>query len=143
MDIELDPKLTTAYSNLGGALYDYDKRTVKDVIADFEKARSLGPKYAPIYYNWGFVLLDETNFEDAIAKFRKADDLGLRNSSLYFNWGEALYGQNNFADAITKYRRAIELDLYNLDAYRKLEEAISKVHGAKDFDLRDSALYFH
>jgi tetratricopeptide (TPR) repeat protein len=30
-----------------------------------------------------------------------------------------------------------------LDAYRKLDEAISNVHGANDFGLRDSALYFH
>jgi tetratricopeptide (TPR) repeat protein len=71
--IEIDPKLASAYVNMGYALDGLQK--YDEAIAAYQKVIEIDPKYASIYYNIGSALIKQEKYDDAIAAFQKVIEI--------------------------------------------------------------------
>ncbi|MEH2176482.1 tetratricopeptide repeat protein [Nostoc sp.] len=116
--LQLEPKLATAYSNLGIALSRQNK--LDAAVAAFEKAIQLDPNYAAAYNNLGNVLSDKKKLDAAVAAFQKAIQLNPNFADAYYNLGNALIQQKKLDAAVAAYQKAIQLNPNYADAYYNL-----------------------
>jgi ATP-dependent Lon protease len=134
--IELEPKDSKLYCELGRNLGEFDSSFAKEAINAFDQAIMLKPHYAEAYYEQGVVLKRFKRYEDAIAAYDKAIKLKPDYAQAYNGKGAALYSLARYEDALKEFDRAIALDphdpvyfcnkgdaLYKLERY---EEAIKE-----------------
>lgn len=152
--IQLNPKLTYAYSELGDALEDQDKWD--EAIAVYREGVRVNPKEAELYDELGRTLYHQNKLDDAIAAYQKAIQLNPNFAKAHDHLGNALYIQRKFDEAIAAYRQAIQLNpdptwaafyfdnLGNaLYAQGKSEEAIAAYRQAIQLDPNYSSAYFY
>lgn len=132
--IELEPKDSKLYCELGRNLGEFDSSFAKEAIKALDQAIMLKPDYAEGYYEQGRVLNGLERYEDAITAFNKAIELNPHYADAYYYKGYALYRLERYEEAIKEFDSAIALDphdpvyfcnkgeaLHNLERY---EEAI-------------------
>ena len=95
------------YSDRGVAKWRLKR--LDDAIADFTKAVSLNPEYAPAYTNRGNVFLEMNRAEDAYKDFDRAVSLAPDFGVAYSNRANANQRLNRLDSAEKDFRKAIEL----------------------------------
>ncbi|MEH2010909.1 tetratricopeptide repeat protein [Nostoc sp.] len=147
--IQLNPKYTKAYDNLGNVLYEQKK--LDEAITAYQKAIQLDPNYAITYYDLGWALKEQGKLDEAIAAYQKAIQLNPNYADAYNGLGQALKDQGKLNEAIAAYQKAIQLNPNYADAYnslgivlknqKKLDEAIAAYQKSIQLDLKKAYVY--
>ncbi len=107
-DTSLPPaRLAALYADRGVAKWRL--KQLDEAIADFTKAASLNPEYAPAYNNRGNVYLDMNRAEDAYKDFDRAVALAPDFGAAYSNRANANQKLKRIEAAAKDFRKAIEL----------------------------------
>lgn len=106
--LELDPRLSCAYTNLGNLRYR--SGAVDDARALYEKALELEPDQPEAYYNLGYLAYEEGEVGTATRLFRKAIALEPDFSDAHFNLAMALAETGETAEARSHFRRYLALE---------------------------------
>jgi tetratricopeptide (TPR) repeat protein len=119
--IELNPKNTGAYINLGLALAK-DTNRLAEAEEMFHKAIEINPNYTNAYNNLGTLLAKDTNrLAEAEEMFHKAIEIDTDYANAYNNFGILLAKDTNrLAEAEDMYHKAIEIDPDNAGTYYNL-----------------------
>jgi len=113
--IELNPKYSPAYNNLGLVLRNTNR--LNEAEACFRRAIELSPDDPYAYNNLGLVLMDLDYLGKAEDCFRHAIELSPHQPEFYNNLGTVLEENSCLAEAKVAYCRAIKLDPYYPEAY--------------------------
>ena len=122
--LELDPKLTGAYCNLGIALQN--KSNLAGAIVAYKKAIELDPKYVKAYYNLGNAMYGKGDNDGAIRAYKKAIELDPKYAKAYYNLGVAIGNKGNLDGEIRAYKKAIEINPKYAGVYNNLGIALKK-----------------
>ncbi len=116
--VEVDPKFSGGYYNLGNLYYDmkrYDRAA-----AYFQKVIKLKPDFVEAYFNLGNLHFDTGNYNRAIANFERVISLKPDFAEAHFQAGNAWFGLREYEQAAGRFETAIRLNpqfvaaLYNL-----------------------------
>jgi tetratricopeptide (TPR) repeat protein len=108
-DIEVAGDSFIAHKNLGVALAD-DYRNFDEAADHCQKAISLNPNDADVYYNLGNALFNGGKTDDAVIAFRAALSLNPALVNAYDNLGNALASRHDFQEAISVWSEELRLD---------------------------------
>jgi len=106
--IELDPKLSIAYTNLGNIRFRRG-----DVVAAeelYRRALEVDDRQPEAHYNLGYVMLERGQAQRAIPYFQKAIQADPKFSDAHFNLAMALESLGEGGRARTHWRRYLELE---------------------------------
>jgi tetratricopeptide (TPR) repeat protein len=124
--IKADPKLPTAYLNLGIALKAQGK--IELAIQNYEKAIALNPRDERSHFNRANALVQLEKFDEAIESYRTAISQNAAYTEAYVNLGNALCKTEKIQDAIDSYDMAISLDPDHADAYYNRGTALRELN---------------
>jgi tetratricopeptide (TPR) repeat protein len=119
------------YSDRGVAKWRL--KQLDGALADFTKAVSLNPDYAPAYNNRGNVYMEVNRVEDAYKDFDKAITLSPNFGAAYSNRGIANERLNKLSAAESDFRRAVEMMPANAVPHNgrgKVESALGRNYTA-------------
>jgi tetratricopeptide (TPR) repeat protein len=129
--IELNPKYSEPYANLGIALHD--KQDWNGAVAALKQASALEPKRGDFLFTLGVVLRAKRDLDGAIDAYRRSIALDPANPSPYCNLAEALSDRGRFDEALTLLGRCRELAARNkswpyhqnvADAFRRVQRMV-------------------
>lgn len=106
--IELDPKLSIAYTNLGNIRFRRG-----DVVAAeelYRRALEVDDRQPEAHYNLGYVMLERGHAQRAIPYFQKAIQSDPKFADAHFNLAMALENLSESGRARTHWRRYLELE---------------------------------
>ncbi len=106
--VELDPKLSIAYTNLGNIRFRRG-----DVVAAeelYRRALEVDDRQPEAHYNLGYVMLERGQAQRAIPYFQKAIQADPKFSDAHFNLAMALESIGEGGRARTHWRRYLELE---------------------------------
>ena len=95
-----------------GAMYAEEGDTIK-ALADYSKAITLDPYYAPTYGNRALLLYDKHDLKGALADLNEAIRLNTRESGYFINRGLVRYQMNDLRGAMEDYDQVINIDSHN------------------------------
>jgi arylsulfatase A-like enzyme/Flp pilus assembly protein TadD len=105
--IQYNPENYRAWYQLGFI----DARTEKkQAIADYEKAVSIQPSFAPLRRDLGLLQFQEGNYSDAAKHLARAIELGLKEAALYNSLGISYSRTGHLRAAVASYKQALKLD---------------------------------
>ncbi|PKP22368.1 MAG: hypothetical protein CVU05_04260 [Bacteroidetes bacterium HGW-Bacteroidetes-21] len=113
--IQIYPKLTSVYNNLGW--YYYNKNQSDSAEYMFRKALHLNPDYAEACNNLGSVLLSKGRTDSVLYYFDRSVQYKPFYSLAHNNKGFYLLQKNDIKGALQSFNRAIESDSLFLQAY--------------------------
>ena len=88
-----------------------DARTdKKQAIADYEKAVSIQPSFAPLQRDLGQLLYEEGDYSEAAKHLSRAVDLGIKEANLYNSLGISYSRTGRLPAAVASYKQALKLD---------------------------------
>lgn len=116
--IDLDPKTTDAYLNLG-VFYDEMKR-YDDAISSLKTALKLDSSSYNACYNIGNTYAHKNNFTEAIKWYKKTLELNPSNEDAVNNIGNSYAAMQDYTNAIIYFRKAIEINPSNSKALNNL-----------------------
>lgn len=122
--IEIDPKITDAYSNRGIAYGNMGQ--FENAIADFTRAIGIDLKFARAYSNRGLAYAELRMWDKAIADYSKAIEFNPKYATAYFNRGCAYGNLGQWDKAISDFSRTIEIDPNYTAAYSNRDYAYTK-----------------
>ena len=106
--IELDPKLSIAYTNLGNIRFRRgDVVTAEEL---YRRALEVDDRQPEAHYNLGYVMLERGQSQRAIPYFQKAIQSDPKFSDAHFNLAMALENLSESGRARTHWRRYLELE---------------------------------
>jgi superkiller protein 3 len=129
--IELNPKLATAYLDLGKS-YFYKKGDYARAISQFEKAVEIAPDSPQIHNYLGTALRTRGYLGKAVSEYQKAIELDPNYASAYTDLGIALFYMNKHDESIVKLKKAISLNPNYPDAYYYLARVFETTKSTKD-----------
>ncbi len=106
--VELDPRLSCAYTNLGNLRYR--SGAVEDARVLYEKALELEPDQPEAYYNLGYLAYEEGDVAEATRLFRRAVELEPGFADAHFNLAMAQAETGDSATARVHFLRYLELE---------------------------------
>jgi tetratricopeptide (TPR) repeat protein len=106
--IELDPKNTHAYINLGYTLLAQGKSD--EALAACGKAVELEPKNAEGHLGVGRVLKAGNKFDEAAAEFQAVVELDSKNVPAYVDLGYILQAQGKLDESTAAFAKAVEME---------------------------------
>jgi tetratricopeptide (TPR) repeat protein len=105
--IEYNPENYRAWYQLGFI----DARTDrKQGIADYEKAVSIQPSFAPLRRDLGLLQFQEGNYSEAATHLARAVALGLKDANLYNSLGMSYSRTKRLREAVASYKQALGID---------------------------------
>src|SRR5262249_22187771 len=105
--LELDPNLSSAYTNLGNVLYR--RHEVPEARTCYERAVALDPDQVEARYNLAAVLAEMGEGELALAHYRRVVGGAPAFADGHFNLALELERRGTFDEARTHYARYLEL----------------------------------
>ncbi len=105
--IQYNPENYRAWYQLGFIDARTDK---KQAIADYEKAVSIQPGFAPLRRDLGLLQFQEGNYSEAAKHLSGATELGLKDTNLYNCLGISYSRTGHLRAAIASYKQALGLD---------------------------------
>jgi tetratricopeptide (TPR) repeat protein len=121
--IKLNPKLATAYHNLGEMLVG-EKRW-DEAIANYRQAIALNPNFFESYHSLGKTWAERGELDRAIACYRKSLDINPNYARAYLSLGNIFMQKREFDAAIKCYRQTLEFNDNSYWAYNCLGEAFA------------------
>ncbi|MDY6804005.1 MAG: tetratricopeptide repeat protein [Cyanobacteriota bacterium] len=122
--IELNPKISQAYHNLG-EIYS-DRLDWEKAITNYSKAVELNPEGVWSQYGLGKAFAWIGKWEEAITYYRQAGELKPETAVIYHSLGDALVKQKLLAEAINSYQKALEIQPETWVVYHKLGNALQE-----------------
>jgi tetratricopeptide (TPR) repeat protein len=107
-EIEIDPKSSAAYNNLGFLLKTQKKHAEASKI--FETAKQLAPNSSDVFYNLGSLYTELGQNKKAIQSFSQAVKINPTMVEAYNNLGTLYALEKNFTEAENALRTAIKLE---------------------------------
>lgn len=106
--IELDPKLSIAYTNLGNIRFRRgDVQAAEDL---YRRALEVDDRQPEAHYNLGYVMLERGHAARAVPYFQRAIQADPKFSDAHFNLAMALESMGESGRAKTHWRRYLELE---------------------------------
>jgi arylsulfatase A-like enzyme/Flp pilus assembly protein TadD len=105
--IQYNPENYRAWYQLGFIDARTDK---KQAIADYEKAVSIQPSFAPLRRDLGLLQFQEGNYSEAAKHLSRATELGLKDANLYNSLGISYSRTGHLRAAVASYKQALKLD---------------------------------
>jgi tetratricopeptide (TPR) repeat protein len=134
--IQLNPKYSNAYNNLGLVLHKMNR--LEEAKACLCRAIELKPNYPYAYNNLSLILIDTNRLEEAEACLRRAIELDPNFSELYNNLGLVLEDTTRIAEAEKSYRRAIFLNPKYAEAHYNLGRLFKSTRR-----LAEAEIFYH
>ncbi len=106
--LQLNPKLSLAYSNRGAVYSNYFKEYQRAIL-EFDRSLELNPKNIFVYYNRGITYYLLKEYQRAIQNFDHALELDPKYTSVYFSRGNAYGRLKKYGRAIDDFNHVIEL----------------------------------
>src|SRR5258708_16558850 len=106
-EIEYNPENYGAWYQLGFIDARTDK---KQGIADYEKAVSIQPSFAPLRRDLGLLQFEEGNYAEAAKHLARAIELGLKDANLYNSLGMSYSRTGQLRKAVASYKQALQID---------------------------------
>lgn len=121
--IKLNPKLATAYHNLGEMLVG-EKRW-DEAIANYRQAIAINPNFFESYHSLGKTWAERGELDRAIACYRKSLDINPNYARAYLSLGNIFMQKREFDAAIKCYRQTLEFNDNSYWAYNCLGDAFA------------------
>ncbi|NET27709.1 tetratricopeptide repeat protein, partial [Okeania sp. SIO1I7] len=131
--IEINPKFSWSYYNLGEALRKLTK--CDEAIIAYRHAIELEANNHLFHRRLADALQQKGLLDEAVASYQKAIEINPKFSWSYYNLGETLRKLTKWNEAIIAYRHAIELEANNHLFHRRLADAL------QEKGLLDEAIY--
>ncbi|HEY3974418.1 MAG TPA: sulfatase-like hydrolase/transferase [Candidatus Sulfotelmatobacter sp.] len=123
--IDYNPENYRAWYQLGFIDARTDK---KQAIADYEKAVSIQPSFAPLQRDLGQLLYQEENYSEAAKHLSRAVELGLKEANLYNSLGICYSRIGRLREAVVSYKQALALDPKLAQTHLNLGFAYERLH---------------
>jgi len=123
--IELNPKLSPAYHNIGEILSR--KQEWEGAINAYRHSIQVKPDNAGSYYGLAKALFVQESWEEAVASYRQAIQFNPNSAEVYHQLGDALTKLQKWEEAVSVYRRAIELSPNNSWSHINLGDTLIKL----------------
>jgi arylsulfatase A-like enzyme/Tfp pilus assembly protein PilF len=123
--LKFNPQNYRAWYQLG---FIEAKTDSKAAIADYEKAISIQPDFAPLRWDLGVLQLGQQNYSEAAKHLAKAVELGLNDAPLYNFLGIAYSHTNRLQQAVQSYREALKIDPDLAEAHLNLAYALQTMN---------------
>lgn len=123
--IELNPKLSPAYHNIGEILSR--KQEWQEAINAYRHSIQVKPDNAGSYYGLAKALFVQESWEEAVVSYRQAIQFNPNSAEVYHQLGDALTKLQKWEEAVSVYRRAIELNPDNFWSYNNLGDTLIKL----------------
>ena len=123
--IELNPKLSPAYHNIGEILSR--KQEWQEAINAYRHSIQVKPDNAGSYYGLAKALSAQESWEEAVVSYRKVILFNPNSAEVYHQLGDALTKLNKLDEAVSVYRRAIELNPDNSWSQNNLGDTLIKL----------------
>lgn len=107
--IELDPKIASAYNNVGVA-YANGKKDYDKAIEYYRKAIELNPDYSTAYQNMGEAQFLSGALDDALTSYKKCLELDPQSPQANYGLAVVYAAQNKEVEAIQKLGLALRRD---------------------------------
>jgi len=114
---------TDAKSYVASGMAEGAKGDLEGAAKAFDNAIRIDPKYAPAYYNRGFVSALQNKPDDAISYYDKAIELDPGNKEAYFQRGRMKGKMADFDGAISDLTQVVKIDPKFAPAYYVLGNA--------------------
>ncbi|MEG3953923.1 tetratricopeptide repeat protein [Microcoleus sp. herbarium2] len=121
--IKLNPKLATAYHNLGEMLVG-EKRW-DEAIANYRQAIAINPNFFESYHSLGKTWAERGELDRAIACYRKSLDINPNYARAYLSLGNIFMQKREFDAAIKCFRQTLEINDNSYWAYNCLGDAFA------------------
>lgn len=121
--IKLNPKLATAYHNLGEMLVG-EKRW-DEAIANYRQAIAINPDSFESYHSLGKTWAERGELDRAIACYNKSLELNPKYARAYVGLGNVFAQKRDFDAAIKCYRQTLEINDNSYWAYNCLGDALA------------------
>jgi tetratricopeptide (TPR) repeat protein len=122
--IKLNPKLATAYHNLGEMLVG-EKRW-DEAIANYRQAIALNPNFFESYHSLGKTWAERGELDRAIACYNKTLEINPNYARAYVGLGNVFAQKRDFDAAIKCYRQTLEINDNSYWAYNCLGDALAQ-----------------
>ena len=124
--LEIDPKYTSAWVNLGNLLSNNLQR-YEEAEQAYRQAIEIDPKEAVAWYNLGVLLSDNLQrYAEAEQAYRQAIEIDPKEAVAWYNLGVLLSDNlQRYAEAEQAYRQAIEIDPKKANAWHNLGHVLS------------------
>lgn len=120
-----DAIAATSYIERGNALQKLDR--YEEALASYDRAATLRPDDARVYYNQGTALLNLGRHEEALARYDRAISLDPLHADAHMNRGLALQRLQRYEESLSSYDAAIVLDPGWTDAYNDRGTALQNL----------------
>jgi len=122
--IKLNPKLATAYHNLGEMLVG--QKRWDEAIANYRQAIAINPNFFESYHSLGKTWAERGELDRAIACYRKSLELNPNYARAYVGLGNVFAQKRDFDAAIKCYRQTLEINDNSYWAYNCLGDALAQ-----------------
>ncbi|HEY0703833.1 MAG TPA: tetratricopeptide repeat protein [Candidatus Acidoferrales bacterium] len=119
--IELNPKMSEAYVNLGLTLLDSDPAAA---IAPLQKADELKPNLATVKFALGAAYERSGKIPEAIEQYQSAEKLDAANFDTHFTLGRLLLRANRPVEAETEFRAALAIQKESLPSQLGIAQSL-------------------
>jgi Flp pilus assembly protein TadD len=123
--IDYNPENYRAWYQLGFIDARTDK---KQAIADYERAVSIQPSFAPLRRDLGLLQYEEGNYSDAAKHLSRAVELGIKEANLYNSLGISYSRTGRLRSAVASYKQALKLDPKLAQTHLNLGFAYEQLH---------------
>ena len=104
--VQLEPKYTEAYNNLGNALMETGQ--LLEAIANYRQAVELQPDFATAQYNLAAALAEAGDWNEAIGHYQQAIRLLPDWADAHYNLGRALAKSGRRSEAIVQFQQTLD-----------------------------------
>lgn len=106
------------------ALYNADKNVAKaeEEFKFLENKFGNSKDFCGFYNDYGYLLLNKSQFNDAIQKFKKQVELDPDNPNSYDSLGDGFLAAGNKPEAIAQFKKALEIDPNFAASKKKLKD---------------------
>ena len=123
--IEINPNHSSAFSNLGNALFELNR--IDEALINYDKAIAINPVYAEAYTNRGVALQELRLLEEALSSYDMAIAINPIYADAYSNRGNVLQELSRMEEAISCYDRAIAIEPNYAEAHSNRGVALQKL----------------
>ena len=122
--LQINPRHTDAYNNMGMALYHQGR--FDEAAVSYQKALEIEPDSADGHYNLGNALKQMGDLQQAIESYKASIVSNPRDAEVLFNYGNTLKAYGDFDQAIEVYAKSLKIKPDFSAAKKNMHNAFEK-----------------